>query len=138
MELVKVVKDYLRTTEGDYPGNSDYWKNKFKNAYRLDTEYMDLTKKSRKVAEIQWEKRYSRTLDNDKFGRWMRIGRINNITVAIMQKVESDGLPVRFLVRLPNNRGDESLQNNIVDLYERAAMEEAQKYIRKYINDLLT
>ena len=89
----------------------------------------------RKIAGIQWEQRYSKTLDNDKFGRWMRIGRINGMTVAIITKAEVENKPTRFVVKLPNNRGDESLQNNIILLSENEAMNEAEKYIAKYVSN---
>ena len=88
-----------------------------------------------KIAGIVWEQRYSKTLDNDKFGRWMRIGRINEMTVAIITKAEVENKPTRYVVRLPNNTGNESLQNDIITLSENEAMLEAEKYIAKYVSN---
>lgn len=87
---------------------------------------------------IVWEQRYSRTLNNDKFGRWMRIGRINGMTVAIITKAEVENKPTRYVVKLPNNTGNESLQNNIITSSENDAMLESEKYIVEYVSNLTT
>ena len=90
--------------------------------------------------KIEWEKRYSLTLDDDKMGRWMRIGRINGMTVAIMTKVkfEREGInEIRFLTKLPNNTGNESIQNNIVSLTEGEALAESERYIIKYFKEAI-
>lgn len=86
----------------------------------------------RKIAGIRWEQRYSTTLDDDKLGRWMRIGRVNGMTVAIITKIKIE--PVRFTVHLPNNKGDESVEGFITALTEQEAMERAEKYIVEYVS----
>ena len=86
-----------------------------------------------KIAGIRWEQRYSRTLEDDNLGRWMRIGRVNGMTVAIITKIRVD--PVRFTVHLPNNKGDESVGGFITALTEQEAMERAEKYICEYVSN---
>ena len=83
-----------------------------------------------KIAGIQWESRYSTTLKDDERGRWMRIGRINGMTVAIILKAKE-----RFLIKLPNNSGDESLQSHIIATDLGQGMLEAEKYIAKYVSN---
>lgn len=83
-----------------------------------------------KIAGIRWESRYSATLEDDKMGRWMRLGRINGMTVAIILKAKE-----RFIVKLPNNKSDESLENAIIVTSENEAMLEAEKYIAKYVSN---
>ena len=83
-----------------------------------------------KITGIRWEQRYSTTLEDDEQGRWMRLGRINGMTVAIILKVQE-----RFIVKLPNNRSDESLENAIIVTSEQEAMLEAEKYIAKYVSN---
>lgn len=87
-----------------------------------------------KIADMVWESRYSYTSADDKFGRWMRIGRINNMTVAIITKVK---MGERFLVKLPNCRGDESIENCLILHTEEEAKKEAVKYIRKYVSNFI-
>jgi len=84
----------------------------------------------RKIAGIRWESRYSTTLKDDERGRWMRIGKINGMTVAIILKAKE-----RFLIKLPNNRGDESLENCIIVTDLGQGMLEAEKYIAKYVSN---
>ena len=86
-----------------------------------------------KIAGIRWEQRYSTTLDDDKLGRWMRIGRVNGMTVAIITKIKVE--PVRFTVHLPNNKGDESVEGFITTLTEQEAMGKAEKYICEYASN---
>ena len=81
-------------------------------------------------AGIDWEKRYSLSLHNDKQGRWMRIGRINGMTVAIITKAND-----KFLVRVPNNKGDESLVNGIIATSEQEAMLKGKEYIAEYVSN---
>ncbi len=83
-----------------------------------------------KIAGIRWENRYSTTSEDDKMGRWMRLGRINGMTVAIILKAKE-----RFIVKLPNNKSDESLENAIIVTSENEAMLEAEKYIAKYVSN---
>jgi hypothetical protein len=83
-----------------------------------------------KIAGIQWESRYSTTLKDDERGRWMRIGRINGMTVAIILKAKE-----RFLIKLPNNKGDESLENCIIATDLGQGMLDAEKYIAKYVSN---
>lgn len=83
-----------------------------------------------KIAGIQWESRYSTTLKDDERGRWMRIGRINGMTVAIILKEKE-----RFLIKLPNNSGDESLENHIIATDLGQGMLDAEKYIAKYVSN---
>lgn len=83
-----------------------------------------------KIAGIRWESRYSTTLKDDERGRWMRIGRINGMTVAIILKAKE-----RFLIKLPNNRSDESLENHIIATDLGQGMLEAEKYIAKYVSN---
>jgi len=83
-----------------------------------------------KIAGIRWESRYSTTLEDDKMGRWMRLGRINGMTVAIILKAKE-----RFIVKLPNNKSYESLENAIIVTSENEAMLEAEKYIAKYVSN---
>lgn len=98
----------------------------------------DKKSKVNNVIKIVWEKRYSKTLDNDRFGRWMRIGRVNGATVAIMSKVEVPNKPISFMVKLPNNKSDESLETSIMASDEKEAMLNAEKYIIEYINNFLS
>jgi len=81
------------------------------------------------MTKIIWEMRYSDNVDNDRLGRWMRLGRIDGMTVAIITKVRD-----RFLVTLPNNKGDESLQNSIIMLSVSEAITQTEKHIAKYIS----
>lgn len=85
-----------------------------------------------KIAGIIWEKRYSTTEADDRFGRWMRIGRINEMTVAIITKAVHLE-KVKYVVKLPNDRADESLQSNIMVNSENEAMLEAEKFIAGYV-----
>lgn len=85
-----------------------------------------------KIAPIIWEKRYSTTEADDKFGRWMRIGRINEMTVAIITKAVHLE-KIKYVLRLPNNKGDESLQSDITTNSENEAMLEAEKFIAGYV-----
>jgi hypothetical protein len=85
-----------------------------------------------KIADIIWEKRYSVTEADDGFGRWMRIGRINDMTVAIITKAVHLE-KTKYVVKLPNNKGDESLQSDIIVNSENEAMLEAEKFIAGYV-----
>lgn len=84
------------------------------------------------IAGIVWEKRYSATEADDRFGRWMRIGRINEMTVAIITKAVHLE-KIKYVLRLPNNKGDESLQSDIITNSENEAMLEAEKFIAGYV-----
>lgn len=64
-------------------------------------------------APIIWEERYSNTSEDDKYNRWMRIGRINGMTFAIITKVKSKET-TRYLLRFPNMTGDESLSSDLI------------------------
>ncbi|MCK9209228.1 MAG: hypothetical protein M0P61_00190 [Ignavibacteriaceae bacterium] len=88
--------------------------------------------RTEKIAPIIWEKRYSTTEADDKFGRWMRIGRINEMTVAIITKAVHLE-KIKYVVKLPNNKGDESLQSDIIVNSENEAMLEAEKFIAGYV-----
>jgi len=112
----------------------DRWENEEISAVELAHEALQLGKRQNKIAGIIWEKRYSITEADDKFGRWMRIGRINDMTVAIITKVESVG-KIKFVVKLPNIKGDETLQNNLLVDSEDEAMIEAGEYIRGYADN---
>ena len=85
-----------------------------------------------KIASIVWEKRYSTTEADDRFGRWMRIGRINDMTVAIVIKAVHLE-KIKYVVKLPNNKGDESLQSDIMANSENEAMLAAEKHIAEYV-----
>ncbi len=88
--------------------------------------------RTEKIAPIIWEKRYSDTSTDDKFGRWMRIGRINEMTVAIITKAVHLER-IKYVLRLPNGKGDESLQSDIITNSENEAMLEAEKFIAGYV-----
>ena len=84
------------------------------------------------IAGIVWEKRYSTTEADDRFGRWMRIGKINDMTVAICIKAVHLE-KIKYVVKLPNNKGDESLQSDIMANSENEAMLAAEKHIAEYV-----
>ena len=84
--------------------------------------------------KIIWENRYSNNEENDKFGRWMRIARVNGITMAMITKVGIE--PIKYLVQLPNNGDSESLLGTIIALTEAEAKRQAEEHIKKFIKRL--
>jgi len=96
------------------------------------TQAYQLGKRQNNIAGIVWEKRYSTTEADDKFGRWMRIGRINDMTIAIIIKAVHLE-KIKYVVKLPNNKGDESLQSDIMANSENEAMLAAEKHIAEYV-----
>jgi len=135
--------DLLWTSENIWDRTEEHTKLRKEKLIDLFKRFIDAVMKANpvvnrvmpKIAGIIWEQRYSKTLDNDKFGRWMRIGRINGMTIATITKAEVENKPTRYVVRLPNDTGDESLQNDLITLSENEAMLEAEKYIAKYVSN---
>lgn len=88
------------------------------------------------IAKIQWEHRYSTTDESDKFDRWIRLGRIKNMTVAIIVKVKIKE-KVNYVLKVPNNTILETLTNKLIFNTEADAKEEANNYIHDYISNFL-
>lgn len=41
MELLKVIDEYLKIQNGNFPGNNEYWQKKFEDAYNADKATKD-------------------------------------------------------------------------------------------------
>jgi len=85
--------------------------------------------------QIRWEQRYSTTSEDDKFGRWMRIGRVNGMTLAIITKVKGEFL-TKFVIALPNINGNESIHGHLIRQTEEGAINDAERHIIDYIHRL--
>ena len=71
MELIKVIKEYVQATHGNFPGNY-YWSRKFENAYDADKENIPhervviqkIAEKIRKAKILKETKNYTYDLGN--------------------------------------------------------------------------
>ena len=134
-ELHKVMKKYLEVNNC-YPCNT-FWEEQIREAIKTDEQSEpDVEALVRpKIGEVKWENRYSTTLENDKMGRWMRIGRVNSMTIAIITKATNDETKeTRFVVKVPNDNSDESIQTHYLTMTEDGAKERAETHIKKYIS----